>query len=211
MLPTPEVAGPWTGAIILTGVALAAALVASPLGFRDPAAAKATAFARIVGRIAFYGLALALSLPWFAAAVRLLEPPPLGFWLAAGPPFLLAAVSVLVGLKRHDVDPLARGEAMLVAATTLAFAAGLSLPSGQGAALVATLALLFMGIGRLVRGSSHDDRALFLEGLVVVLLAVAARLAASGLEPTLRTGAIVAAIAAATVAVVAFERRQRGT
>jgi hypothetical protein len=207
MIPPVEMTAPWSGAVVLTGASLAAALAAAPLGFRAPEAARATGAARVLGRWVFYALALALSLPWFAASVRLLEPPPPGFWLAAGPPFLVAAVCVLVGLRRHDVDTLARGEAMLIAATTLAFAAGLSLPSGQGAALVATLSLLVLGVGRIVRGSATHVRTVFVEGLVVVLLAVAARLASSMLEPALRLGAIVACVAAATVALVAFERR----
>jgi hypothetical protein len=211
MVTPVEVAGAQaSGAVVLTGVCLAAALVASPLAFRSPQAATATGVARVLGRVAFYALALALSLPWFVAGARFLAPPPLTFWAAAAPPFLVAAASVLVGLRRHDVDSLARGEAMLVAATALAFAAGLSLPGGQGATLVATLSQLFLGAGRIVRGSSAGDRASFLEGLVVVVLAVVARVATSSLEPTLRTGGAVACLAAATAAVVAFERRERG-
>jgi hypothetical protein len=114
---------------------------------------------------------------------------------------------LLVGLRRHDVDSLARGEAMLIAATALAFAAGLSLPGGQGASLVASLSLLFLGVGRLMRGSSTADRASFIEGLFVLVLAALARVATSSLEPVLRTGLAVACVAAATVALVAFERR----
>jgi hypothetical protein len=196
-----------SGAVVLTGVCLAAALTAAPLAFRSPQAGMATGVARVVGRVAFYALALALSLPWFAAEARFVAPPPLAFWLAATPPFLVAAAGVLVGLRRHDVDSLARGEAMLIAATALAFAAGLSLPGGQGATIVATLSLLFLGAGRVVRGSSAHDRAAFLEGLVVVVLAVVAKVATSSFEPLLRNGLAAACVAAATVAVVAFERR----
>ncbi|MFT3913112.1 MAG: hypothetical protein QM704_03185 [Anaeromyxobacteraceae bacterium] len=207
MIAAPELAGPWSGPVVLIALAVAAALVASPLGFRAPGAVGPTGVARVAGRFAFYALALALSLPTLAAGAALLAPPPLGFWLAVLPPFLVALACLLVGLRSHDVDPLARGEAMLVAATVAAFAAGLSLPNGQGAPLVGTLALVFLGAGRIVRGSAHGARAVHLEGLVVVLLAIAAKLAASMLEPALKAGALLAAIAAATVAIVTFERR----
>jgi len=195
------------GALLLTGVSLAAALAASPLALPAPQATTAIRVARTVGRYTFYLIALGLSLPVVASWARLLAPPPAAFWFAATPPFLVAATCLLVGLKRHDVDSLARGEAMLIAATALAFAAGLSLPGGQGASLVATLSLLFLGGGRLMRGSSAHDRASFIEGLLVLVLAALARVTTSSFEPALRTGVAVACLAAATVALVAFERR----
>jgi hypothetical protein len=101
-----------------------------------------------------------------ADALLLRSPRSAGF-AAAVPPFLLAAVAVAAGLRRADVDTHARGEAMLLTATVVAFAAGLFLETGTGAAVVANLALAFLAAGRIVRGLSWLARGPFWEGLVV--------------------------------------------
>jgi hypothetical protein len=66
---------------------------------------------------------------------------------------------------------------MLVAATAIAFLLGLSLETGRGAALVASLAVAFLALGRVVRGVSWKARGALAEGVVVGVLLVVARLA----------------------------------
>ena len=95
--------------------------------------------------------------------------------LAALPPFLLAGGAVAAGLRRTDVDAHTRGEAMLLVATVVAFAAGLSLDTGNGTALVATMALAFLAVGRIVRGISFGARGAFVEGIALAALIVASR------------------------------------
>jgi len=167
---------PEAGATVLTGVAVAAALVAAPLAFRAPAAERLAAAARTTGRFSFYALALLLSFGAVAARLRFTAgyPPIL---LSAVLPLLVAAAFLVAGLRRPEVDSLARGEAMLVAATAIAFLLGLSLETGKGAALVATLALAFLALGRLVRGVSWRSRGALVEGIVVGALLVLARIA----------------------------------
>jgi hypothetical protein len=166
---------PGAGATVITGVSVAAALVAAPLAFRAPAAARLAAAARITGRLSFYVLALLLSFSVVAARLRFVDgfPPQL---VPALVPFLAAAAFLLAGLRDPGVDSLARGEAMLVAATALAFLLGLSLETGRGAALVASLAIAFLALGRIVRGVSWRARASLAEGLVLGALLGAARL-----------------------------------
>jgi hypothetical protein len=167
---------PEAGATVLTGVAVAAALVAAPLAFRAPAAERLAAAARITGRFSFYALALLLSFGAVAARLRFSSgfPPML---LSALLPFLVAAAFLASGLRRPEVDSLARGEAMLVAATAVAFLLGLSLETGKGAALVATLAVAFLAVGRVVRGVSWRARGALVEGIAVATLLLLARLA----------------------------------
>jgi len=55
--------------------------------------------------------------------------------------------------------------------------AGLTLEGGRGAILVANLAVAFLGLGRIVRGRTSGDRAALLEGIAVVGLLTAARIA----------------------------------
>lgn len=163
------------GATVLTGVSVAAALVAVPLAFRAPDAARLVAAARVTGRFSFYALALLLSFGVVAARLRFTEgfPPQL---VPALLPYLAAAAFLLAGLRDPEVDSLARGEAMLVAATAVAFLLGLSLETGRGAALVASLAIAFLAVGRIVRGISWRARASLVEGVAVGVLLVAARL-----------------------------------
>lgn len=165
---------PGAGATVLTGVSVAAALVAVPLAFRAPAAARLASAARITGRLSFYALALLLSFGVLAARLRFAEglPPML---VPAVVPFLVAAAFLLAGLRNPAVDSLARGEAMLVAATAVAFLLGLALETGRGAALVASLAVAFLALGRIVRGVSWRSRASLVEGVAVGLLLLSAR------------------------------------
>jgi len=167
---------PGAGATVLTGVAVAAALVSAPLAFRAPAAVRLAAAARVTGRVSFYVLALLLSFGVLAARLRFGEgfPPQL---VPAVLPFLTAAAFLVVGLRRPEVDSLARGEAMLVTATAVAFLLGLSLETGRGAALVASLAVAFLALGRIVRGVSWRARAALVEGVAVGTALVVARLA----------------------------------
>jgi hypothetical protein len=167
---------PGAGATVLTGVAVASALVAAPLAFRDPGAARLAAAARLTGRLSFYVLSLLLSFGALAARLRFADGlPPL--LVPAVLPFLAAAAFLVAGLRNPDVDSLARGEAMLVAATALAFLLGLSLETGRGAALVASLAIAFLALGRIVRGVSWRARAPLVEGLAVATALVVARAA----------------------------------
>jgi hypothetical protein len=167
---------PGAGATVITGVSVAAALVATPLAFRTPAAAPLAAAARLTGRLTFYALALLLSFSAVAARLRFADglPPQL---VPALLPFLAAAAFLLAGLRNPEVDSLARGEALLVAATAIAFLLGLSLETGRGAALVASLAVAFLSLGRVVRGVSWKARGALAEGVAVGALLVAAKLA----------------------------------
>ncbi len=197
--------------VLLPLVALAAAFAAAPLVARGDAFAPAASALRAVGRVLFYLAAWALSFAAVADAVRLrvgLASPGL---LAAIPAFALAAAAAVMGLRRTDVEPHARGEAMLLVATVVAFAAGLSLETGHGAAIVANLALAFLAVGRLVRGLSWLSRGPFWEGLLVGTVLLASRL----LEVTdvnwVRAVGVAILIAAAAAFGLSFERRRART
>lgn len=197
--------------VLLAPVALAAAFAAAPLVARGPALAPAAASLRCVGRVLFYVAAWALSFVVVADAVRFRAGATSPGLLAAVPAFVLAAAAVIAGLRRGDVEPHARGEAMLLAATVLAVGAGLALETGRGAAIVANLALAFLAVGRIVRGVSWLARAPFWEGLVVASVLVASRAADVVAAPGLRLAAIGAVATAALVAGLAFERRRART
>jgi len=194
--------------VLLPLVALAAAFAAAPLVARGDAFAPAAAALRAVGRALFYLTAWALSFVALADAVRfrvgLLSP---GL-LAAVPPFLLAGYAAIAGLRRTDVDAHARGEAMLLVATVIAFAAGLSLDTGNGAALVANMALAFLALGRVVRGLSWLARGPFWEGLVVAALLAASRLFDLPLPAWAGPAGLAVLAAAVLLAGLAFERRR---
>jgi hypothetical protein len=123
---------------------------------------------------------------------------------------LLAAVAaaLAVGLRRDDVDPLARGEAMLLGATVLAMGAGLSLEAGRGAVVVANLALAFLAIGRIVRGLSWLARGPFWEGMAVAGVVVASRFLEIETRLWLKGAAFIACGVLVIAAGVAFERRR---
>jgi len=194
--------------VLLPLTALAAAFAAAPLAVRGATLAPAAAALRLEGRILFYLAAYALSFVPFAEAARFRS----GFTgeglIAAVPPLLVAAAAVLTGLRRTDVDAHARGEAMLLVATVVAFAAGLSLDTGNGTALVATMALAFLAVGRIVRGLSWLARGPFIEGIAVASIVVATR--AFDVFPSIWISVAIATacLATAAAALIGFERRR---
>ena len=192
---------------LLPIVALAAALAATPLAFRQPGLAPAASALRGLGRVLFYAAAFALSFAAVADAVRFRAAASPGL-LAAAPLLLLSLVALARGLSRDDVDPHARGEAMLLAATVVAFAAGLGLDTGVGTALVANLALAFLAAGRLVRGLSWRARGPFLEGLAVGVAVAASRAREVAPPGWPRAAAVAAVLAGAAAAALLFERRR---
>jgi hypothetical protein len=194
--------------VLLPLTALAAAFAAAPLVVHGAALARAAEGVRNLGRVLFYGFAFLLSFVPIADEARFHHGLLSEGLVAALPPILLAIAAVAAGHKRADVDPHARGEAMLLAATSVAFAAGLSLDTGNGTALVATMSLAFLGVGRIVRGLAFLDRGPFLEGVAVSAIVVASR--AFDVFPSLwiSVGIVVAVLAAAAFAVAAFERRR---
>src|SRR5512144_1773868 len=196
--------------VLLPLVALAAAFAAAPLVARGEAFAPAASALRGVGRGLFYVAAWALSFVAVADAVRFrvgLASPGL---LAAIPAFALGAAAAVMGLRRTDVEPHARGEAMLLVATVVAFAAGLSLEGGS-AAIVANLALAFLAVGRVVRGLSWLARGPFWEGLVVGAVLLVSRLLDVTDATWLRAAGVALVIAAAAAFGLAFERRRART
>jgi hypothetical protein len=194
--------------VLLPIAALAAAFTATPLVVHGSQLARAAQGVRTLGRILFYASAYALSFVPVADAARFHRALASEGLLAALPPFLLAAAAVTSGRKRTDVDAHARGEAMLLAATVVAFAAGLSLDTGNGTALVATMALAFLAVGRIVRGLAFLQRSPFLEGIAVAAVLVASR--AFDVFPSrwLSIGIAAAVLVAAVASAVGFERRR---
>lgn len=192
---------------LLPLASLGAALAAAPLAIRGEALASAAAALRGTGRWLFYLVAFALSFVPVAEALRLPSVATPGF-LAAVPTFLLALAAVLAGLRRSDVDAHARGEAMLLTMTVLAFTAGLFLETGKGAAVVANLALAFLAAGRIVRGLSWGSRGAFWEGLAVAAVLAGTRIIEVALPGWPRfTGAFLVG-AGAIAAGLFFERRR---
>jgi hypothetical protein len=194
--------------VLLPLVALAAAFAATPLAVGGHDLARAAGALRVEGRILFYLAAYALSFVGFADATRFRSGLASEGLLAALPPLLGAVAVVGIGLRRTDVDPHARGEAMLLVATAVAFAVGLSLDTGSGTALVATMSLAFLAVGRIVRGLSWGARAPFLEGIAVATVLVASR--AFDVFPSrwVSVGIAAACLAAGAGAVIGFERRR---
>ncbi len=192
--------------VLLPLTALAAAFAAVPLAVKGEALAPAAAALRLEGRILFYFAAYALSFVRFAEAARFRSGLAGEGLLAAVPPLLVAAAAVLTGIQRADVDAHVRGEAMLLVATVVAFAAGLSLDTGNGTALVATMALAFLAVGRIVRGLSWLARGPFIEGIVVATVVIASR--AFDVFPSIWISLTIATVclAAAATALIAFER-----
>lgn len=201
----------WSGigdGVLLPLTALAAAFAAAPLAVRGEALTPAAGALRIEGRILFYLGAYALSFVRFAEATRFRSGLASEGLLAALPPLLVAGAAVVTGLRRADVDAHARGEAMLLVATVVAFAAGLSLDTGGGTALVATMSLAFLAVGRIVRGLSWSSRAPFLEGVGVVAVLVASHAFDVFPSAWVAAGAAAICLAGAGAAVIGFERRR---
>ena len=194
--------------VLLPIAALAAAFTTAPLVVRGDQLAPAAHGVRTLGRVLFYAAAYALSFVRIADVARFQRGIQSEGILAALPPLLVAAAAVAVGHRRTDVDAHARGEAMLLVATVVALAAGLALDTGNGTALVATMALAFLAVGRVVRGLAFLSRAHFVEGIVVAAVLVASR--AFDVFPSrwiaLSVGAAV--VLAAIAAVIGFERRR---
>jgi hypothetical protein len=194
--------------VLLPLTALAAAFAATPLVVRGAALAPAAEALRIEGRVLFYLAAYALSFVRVADATRFRSGVASEGLIAAVPPLLGAAGAVVAGLRRTDVCAHVRGEAMLLVATVVAFAAGLSLDTGNGTAIVATMSLAFLAVGRIVRGLSWLTRDAFFEGIAVATLLVASR--AFEVFPSLwiAVGSAAACAVAAGGAVLGFERRR---
>ena len=194
--------------VLLPLTALAAAFGAASLVVHGPHLARAAEGVRTLGRVLFYAFAYLLSFVPIADAARFEHGLFSQGLVAALPPLLLASAAVATGHRRADVDPHARGEAMLLAATVYAFAAGLSLDSGNGTALVATMSLAFLSVGRIVRGLAFLARGPFLEGIAVASLLVASR--AFDVFPSLpiSIGIALAVLAGAAFAVAGFERKR---
>jgi hypothetical protein len=201
----------WSGVedgVVLPLTALAATFAATPLAVRGEALAPAARALRIEGRILFYAAAYALSFVTFAEATRFRSGLASEGLLAALPPLAVAAGAVLIGFRRPDVDAHVRGEAMLLVATVVAFAAGLSLDTGGGTSLVATMSLAFLAVGRIVRGISWLARGPFLEGVALATTVVASHVFDMFPSPWIAMGAAGIAVAAGCAAVIAFERRR---
>jgi len=193
--------------VLLPIAALAAVFASMPLAVRGDALDPAASAVRNLGRLLFYAAAYALSFAQLADVARFRTGVSSGL-VAAMPLFLVGVAAVWSGWRRTDVDAHTRGEAMLLVATVLAFAAGLSLDTGAGTALVATMALAFLAVGRIVRGLSSQCRASFLEGVGIATLLVASR----GFDyfPSAWVASVVgvAGVVAAASAVIGFERRR---
>lgn len=197
--------------VLLPLAALAAAFTTAPLVVRGEQLAAAAQSVRTLGRIVFYVAAYALSFMGVADVARFHSGLLSEGVLASLPTLLVATAAVLVGLRRTDVDAHARGEAMLLVATVVALAAGLSLDTGNGTALVATMSLAFIAVGRIVRGLAFLSRAPFLEGIGVATVLVASR--AFDVFPSRWISLAIAGavLLASAAAVIGFERRRTRT
>lgn len=203
-------AGGW---IPLAMACLAAALAAAPLALaplsgRGDTGARLGAALRPTGRIGFYAVAYVLSFASTARLFHLHAPVPAELLLAAAPAFAFAVAAAVTGLRRTDVDPLARGESMLLTATVVALGLGMVLDHGTGTALVANLALAFLAAGRVVRGLASLSRVAFWEGIAVGGLLAVTRFVSVEAPLWLRGAGFIACGAAVMIAGVTFERRR---
>ncbi len=193
---------------ILPPLAVAAALAALPLVAHGFDAVRLAGAARATGRIGFYLLAFALSFADTARELRFSGGMSGTFLGATLPPAIVAALLLAAGLRRTDVDPHARGEAMLIAFTVPALLAGLSLRDGFGAAVVANMALAFLALGRVVRGLSWLRRGPFWEGIAVAGVLLLSRFLEIESRLWLKGAAFIACGVGVTAAALAFERRR---
>ena len=194
-------------AIPLALAALAAACAAAPLAARGVSGEHVAPALRLVGRIGFYLVAYALSFGDLAHELRIEA------WsglvvVAVLPALAVAAALLAAGLRRTDVDALARGEAMLLTGTVVTFALGQGLTSGNGTAIVANMSLVFLAVGRIVRGLSWLRRAPFWEGIAVAGVLVTSRFFELDTDLWLKGAAFIACGVAVMAAGFAFERRR---
>jgi hypothetical protein len=162
---------------VLVPLTFGATLAALPLAARDPRQEQFASAARVAGRLVFLAVALALSFGKVARAARIDSPGSPTLLLAVVPLAVIAALLLVAGLRREQVDPLARGEAMLMVVALPAVYAGLCLEGGRGAILVANVSVAYLGLGRIVRGRASGQRAVLVEGVAILGLLVLARLA----------------------------------
>jgi hypothetical protein len=205
-------------ALPVLGALLAAAFMAAPLAVpglapRGDTAGYLAGAARPLGRLGFYVVAYLLSFADGARDASLAglgrpDLPPLA--VAGLPSIALALALLLYGLRRAEVDPLARGEALLALGTAFALGAALSLPgnTGAGAALVANLSLAFLAAGRIVRGLAALRRGPFWEGIALAGLLVLTRFLELEFELWLKGAAFIACGVGVFAAGFAFERRR---
>lgn len=197
----------WAAALVT------APLAAAPLAATGDRAVYLAGAARLVGRLGFYVVAYALSFADVAREARLHDlsrSQALAFAALAVPAAALAVAALWAGLRRPEVEPLARGEALLVLGTAFALGTGLSLPdsSGAGAALIANLALGFLAAGRIMRGLSALRRGPFWEGIALAGLLGLTRFLSLDVELWVKGSAFIAAGVAVFAAGFAFERRR---
>ena len=162
---------------VLVPLTVGATLAALPLVARDSREEQGAGIVRVIGRVLFLAVALFVSLAKVARAAHIAAPGSATLLLAVGPLALVAALLLAAGLRREKVDPLARGEAMLMVVALPAVYAGLSLENGHGAVLVANVAVAYLGLGRILRGRASGNRSVLVEGVVILAVLVAARLA----------------------------------
>lgn len=194
--------------VLLPLTALAAAFAATPLAVHGPELMPAANGVRTLGRVLFYASAYVLSFVPIADAARFRSGLSSEGLLATLPPLLLAGCALATGHRRGDVDAHGRGEAMLLVATVVAFGAGLSLDTGNGTALVATMSLAFLSVGRIVRGLAFLSRAPFVEGIVVASVLVASRGFDVFPSRWISIGIAASVLVGASVSVLGFERRR---
>lgn len=188
-------------------LAVGAALATLPLGARTAEDAPLAGAGRVGGRLTFLFFAWLLSFSDFARDAHLAAGGSRVFLMAVLPLALVAGALLASGLRREKIDPLARGEAMLMVASLPALYAGLSLESGRGAAIVANLAVAFLALGRIVRGLSALQRGPFWEGVLAVAVLIVSRFFEIEHLLWLKGAAFIACGAAITVAAMAFERK----
>lgn len=160
---------------VLAPLTVGATLGSLPLGARDALEERVSGGARVVGRILFLVVAYSLSFGKIARSAWIAAPGSPTLLLAVVPLAAIAALLLFIGLKREKVDPLARGEAMLMVAALPAVYAGLALEGGRGAVIVANLAIAYLGLGRIMRGRSSRSGAALREGIAIVVVLLACR------------------------------------
>jgi hypothetical protein len=191
----------------LAAMLAAAPLAAAPFAARSDTGARLAGAARVTGRLGFYLAAYPLSFHELARSARLLDGVPALLLAAALPALLLAAAALATGLRRPEVDSLARGEALLVGAAAISLGLGLSLDD-RGAAAVANLSLALLAAGRIARGLSSLVRGPFWEGIAIAGLLVIGRSLELETHLWLKGAAFIACGAAVIVGGVAFERQR---